>query len=246
MLRNRRARRIQGTKVMVPYDPAIDPADFTHVLSNKYYALKPGMIADYEEESAIGVTRKQIEVTGETKTVMGVTTLVVRDRGWLNRQLVEDKSEWVAQDRHGNVWYFGEAVHYKDGELIDHDESWEAGIDGAKPGIKMLNDPKAGLIYHHEYYPGRVEDFATVVAVGIGVSLPRGPYFENCVHIREWSALDENYIKNEYSCVGVGAAVLKEQDAERVKLVTFKRGWLPAIIRPVPGERTPKDGFFGF
>ena len=78
---------------------------------------------------------------------MGVTTLVIRDQQWLNGQLVEETREWVAQDKDGNVWYFGESVdQYENGKLTSHDGSWEAGVDGAKPGILMLNDPNITLV----------------------------------------------------------------------------------------------------
>ena len=149
------------------YDPAIDPADFTHVITNKYYTLTPGMKATYKKKTPKGTTRIEIEVTGETKEVLGVTTIVVRDREWLNGQLTEETRDWVAQDKDGNVWHFGEAVdNYQNGRLVNHEGSWEAGLDGAKPGIVMLNNPRTGDTYHQEYYPGRAEDMGTVVAVG--------------------------------------------------------------------------------
>ena len=122
---------------------------------------------------------------------MGVTTLVVRDREWLNDQMAEDTRDWVAQDKDGNVWYFGEAVdNYEDGKLVDHDGSWEAGVDGALPGIVMLSNPKAGDTYRQEYYPGKAEDMGTVVAVGKKVTVPQGA-FEDCVQIRDWSRIKE-------------------------------------------------------
>ena len=143
-----------------PYDPTIDPVDFSHLISNRYYTLAPGMIAGYEKKTQKGITRIRIEVTGETKTVMGVTTLVIRDQQWLNGRLVEDTREWVAQDKDGNVWHFGESVdQYENGRLTNHDGSWEAGVDGAKPGILMLSNPKAGDTYRQEYHPGKAEDF---------------------------------------------------------------------------------------
>jgi hypothetical protein len=41
---------------------------------------------------------------------MGVTTIVVRVTEWKNGILKEDSRDWYAQDKVGNVWYFGEAV----------------------------------------------------------------------------------------------------------------------------------------
>jgi hypothetical protein len=105
-----------------PYDPSINPADFTHVITNKYLTLKPGTRATYEKVTPEGIMRVQIAVTGKTKKVMDVTTLVVRTREWLNDRLIEETREWVAQDMRGNVWHFGEAVDsYENGASSNMD-----------------------------------------------------------------------------------------------------------------------------
>ena len=99
------------------------------------------------------------------------------------------------------------------------------GVDGAKPGIAMFNEPKAGTTYRREYHPGKAEDMGTVVAVGMSVKLPQGPLFQNCVHIREWSPLKKGEIENKYYCVGIGGMVLMQEGAEQLKLVTFKKSF---------------------
>jgi hypothetical protein len=220
---------IAGSQVGASYNPAIDPADFTHVITNKYYSPKPGMKAAYEKRTSEGIGRVELEVTGKTKKVMGVTTLVIRVREWLNDKMVEETRDWVAQDKDGNVWYFGEAIdNYERGKLVNHDGSWEAGVDGAKPGILMLNNPKAGDTYRREYYPGKAEDMATVIAVGRKLKLPHGAFFENCVQIRDWSRLkkESDY---KYHCVGIGLMVLERQGAERLKLVSFSNQNAPKL-----------------
>ena len=202
------------------YDLVINPADFTHVITNKYYPLRPGMKASYEEKTEKGRKRVEIEVTGETKQVMGVTALVVRDREWLNEELHEDTRDWIAQDKEGNVWYFGEAVgNYEDGKLVSDDGSWEAGVDGAKPGILMLANPKVGDTYRQEYYPGKAEDMGTVVAVGKKVVVPQG-VFEDCVQIRDWSRIKEGDTEDKYYCAGAGM-VLEEEESHRLELITL-------------------------
>jgi hypothetical protein len=202
------------------YNPVINPAEFTHVITNKYYPLRPGMKAIYEEKSEQGRKRVEIEITGETKKVMGVTALVVRDREWLNEELHEETRDWVAQDKEGNVWYFGEAVgNYEDGKLVSDDGSWEAGVDGAKPGILMLANPKVGDTYRQEYYPGKAEDMGTVVAVGKKVVVPQG-VFEDCVQIRDWSRIKEGDTEHKYYCAGAGM-VLEEEESHRLELITL-------------------------
>jgi hypothetical protein len=203
-----------------PYDPVINPTEFTHLITNKYYPLRPGMKAIYEEKSEQGRKRVEIEVTGETKKVMGVTALVVLDREWLNEELHEETRDWVAQDKEGNVWYFGEAVgNYEDGKLVSDDGSWEAGVDGAKPGILMLANPKVGDTYRQEYYPSKAEDMGTVVAVGKKVVVPQG-VFEDCVQIRDWSRIKEGDTEHKYYCAGAGM-VLEEEESHRLELITL-------------------------
>ncbi len=70
---------------------------------------------------------------------------LVWDRVWHNDQLIEETYDWYAQDKAGNVWYFGEdSTEYKKGKKASKDGSWEAAIDGAKPGIVMQSNPHPG------------------------------------------------------------------------------------------------------
>ena len=43
------------------------------------------------------------------------------------------------------MWYLGEDTkEYEDGEVVSTEGSWEAGVDGALPGIVMPADPTVG------------------------------------------------------------------------------------------------------
>jgi hypothetical protein len=49
---------------------------------------------------------------------MGVSTVVVRDVVTSNGALVEKTTDWYAQQRNGDVWYFGEATaEYENGKI---------------------------------------------------------------------------------------------------------------------------------
>ena len=123
---------------------------------------------------------------------MGVTTIVVWDRVWLNNELIEETYDWYAQDKEGNVWYFGEdSKEYENGMVVSTKGSWEAGVDGAKPGIIMEAHLRVGESYRQEYYKGEAEDMADVVAVGVTVTIPYGT-FEDCLKTRNWSQIDPN------------------------------------------------------
>ena len=112
------------------YNPVINPSDFISKVDNKYFVLEPGTKFTYENKTDEGLERIEVTVTNEVKKVMGVTVTVVRDKVWLNNELVEDTKDWYAQDKEGNVWYFGEDVdNYESGKLKDHKGAWEAGVD---------------------------------------------------------------------------------------------------------------------
>jgi uncharacterized membrane protein YkoI len=172
------------------YHPSIDPAQFTTSITNKYFSLASGQKFIYEGTSNDGKERNEVVVTSQTKQILGVTTIVVSDRVWLNGELKEDTSDWYAQDKDGNVWYFGEdSKEIVDGQVASTEGSWEAGVDGAQPGIIMEGNPKIGDSYKQEYYASKAEDMADVVALDETVTTPYGT-FTNCLKTREWTPLE--------------------------------------------------------
>ena len=192
------------------YKPVIDPANFVPQVNNKYFTLKPGTKFTYKKQTTEGTGRVEIVVSNETKKVMGVTTTVVKDKVWLNDKVIEDTIDLYAQDKDGNVWYFGEAVNnYKDGKLQDHEGSWQAGVDGARPGIIMFKDPKPGITYRQEYYKGKAEDMGTVIAVGKKVTTPYGS-FDDCLQTRDWSLIDKTINEYKYYCPNVAFMTVAE------------------------------------
>ena len=105
------------------YAPTIDPNNFVEVIDNPYLSFIPGNVWIYEGENEDGeIERVEVEVTSDTRIVMGVTTVVVRDRVWEDGELVEDTFDWFAQDKDGNVWYFGEdSKELEDGVVVNNE-----------------------------------------------------------------------------------------------------------------------------
>lgn len=203
------------------YAPAVDPAGFVGRIENPYLPLVPGSTWVYE--SADGVERIEIEVLAETRIVMGITATVVRDTVYEDGELVEDTFDWFAQDAAGNVWYLGEeSTEYEDGEPVSTAGSWEAGIDGALPGIVMYANPAVGTAYRQEFYEGEAEDMAEVIAIDGAESVPFGE-FQSLIVIREWSPLEPDVAENKYYAAGVGVILeLKVAGEEgRVELVNY-------------------------
>lgn len=208
------------------YSPAINPADFVDVIDNLYFPLIPGTTFFYEGESEDETIRNEVFVTSETRLVMGVNTTVVRDRVWEDDELVEETFDWYAQDIDGNVWYFGEdSKDFEDGKLVSTQGSWEAGVNGAQPGILMEGKPQVGDVYHQEYLMGEAEDMAEVLTLNESVSVEYGS-FENCLRTREWTPLEPINEENKYYAAGIGLLLEMEikGGSERLELmdITFQ------------------------
>ncbi len=203
------------------YAPVINPADFVAVVDNPYWPLTPGTTYIFEGTTEEGLERIEVNVTHETREVMGVTCIVVRDRVWLDGELVEDTLDWYAQDNDGNVWYFGEEVkNYEGGTLVDTAGSWEAGVDGALPGVVMWAEPAVGQIYRQEYYQGEAEDMGEVLRLGESVSVIYGA-FDNVLVTREWTPLESGVAEEKYYAPGIGLVleVVVEGGSGQIELV---------------------------
>ena len=182
------------------YTPHINPAQFTTKIDNEYLPLKPGTTFVYEGKGE----RDEMRVTHSTKMVMGVECVVVDDRAWEEGKLIEKTYDWFTQDKEGSVWYFGEDTkEYKNGKVVSTKGSWEAGVDGAKPGIIMQAEPKVGQSYRQEYYPGEAEDMAKVQSLNESVTVPYGS-FDHVLETREWTPLEPSYDEHKYYARGVG------------------------------------------
>src|SRR6266576_3481089 len=131
-----------------PNPPDVDPANFVHPITkpNPFFPLVPETTFIYQGTKEGAKTSNVTEVTCKTKDILGVITTEVHDQAFdENGNLVEDTLDWYAQDRDGNVWYFGEATKEKDpvtGDVISTEGSWEAGVDDADAGFIMLSNPQ--------------------------------------------------------------------------------------------------------
>ena len=149
-----------------PYDPRIDPGQFVPGIHNPLAPFRVGSRWVYQKKTEEGIERIEVKVLDETRQILGIECTVVRDRVWLDGTLVEDTVDWVAQDVEGNVWYMGEiAKTFGDGLLRSLDGSWEAGVDGAKPGFWMKGAPREGELYRQEWLPGEAEDVVEVLSL---------------------------------------------------------------------------------
>ena len=103
-------------------------------IDNKYLPLKPGTTKISNGSSDGDPTRDVFVVTNDTKEILGITTRVVHDDGYVKGKHEETTNDWFAQDDNGNVWYMGEFTTDLSNKG-SHEGSWEAGVKGAKAGI---------------------------------------------------------------------------------------------------------------
>src|SRR2546427_1138442 len=169
--RNQVCERLGGG----PYNPTIDPANFTTNIDNPYFPLKPGTTYIYEGPTSGGFIRNTFVVTTNTKLIDGVTCVEVHDQVFTDGELTEDTLDWFAQDKQGNVWYFGEdSDELVNGRVSSLGGSWQGGVNGASPGIVMEAHPKVGDFYRQEFLLNTAEDTAGVLNLNQTVTVPAG------------------------------------------------------------------------
>ena len=156
----------------------LDPADFTADINHLYWPMKPGTRWTYREDEGGEVKEVVVVVTEQTKKIAnGVTARIVRDTVRMDGEIIEDTFDWYAQDRRGNLWYLGEdTAEFQNGKVTTRSGSFEAGRDGALPGIILPADPAPGMRYRQEYYAGEAEDNGEVLSTGELAQVPAGRY----------------------------------------------------------------------
>jgi hypothetical protein len=204
----------------------IEPANFVKTIDNPYFPLAPGTVFIYEGSSDGEPARTETTVTTETKSIMGVECVVVRDVDYEDGEVIEDTFDWYAQDKEGNVWYFGEeSKTIEDGKVTSTEGSWRAGVDGAQPGIIMLAHPAVGMQYQQELAQGVAEDMAEVLRLGDSLTVPYGA-FSDVLVTKEWSPLEPGTVEEKFYAPGVG--LLREETVEggndRLELVSVTTG----------------------
>jgi hypothetical protein len=203
-----------------PYDPVIDPANFIRGVNNPYFPLPPGRTLVYEGQTADGFERDEFIITRKTKVILGVTCIEVHDVVYLDGVLAEDTLDWFAQDKQGNVWYFGENTgELVDGRFVTLDGTFTAGVDNDKPGIIMEAHPKVGDFYRQEFSLDNAEDFAEVTSLNTSVKVPAGS-FNNCLKTEETTPLETSLLEDKYYATGIGNVLTVDvNNGDKLKLV---------------------------
>ena len=184
----------------------LDPADFTTEIDNPYWPMTPGSRWVYDEIDEEGnVLKVEVTVMDKTKQIAnGVEARVVRDVVSEDGEPVEVTDDWYAQDSDGNIWYLGEdTAEYENGKVVTRAGSFEAGVDGAQPGIIMPASPEVGMQYRQEYYAGEAEDEGEVLGLNQQVAVPFGRFTETLM-TRDTNPLEPNVNELKFYAPDVG------------------------------------------
>jgi hypothetical protein len=184
----------------------LDPASFTADIDNRYWPMEPGTRWTYREIDEEGKELVVVvTVSTETKRLAnGITARVVRDTVTEDGELIEDTIDWYAQDAEGNVWYMGEdTAEFEGGKVTTKGGSWEAGVDGALPGIMVPANPVDDMKYRQEYYAEEAEDNGEVLGVGEQVEVPAG-HFTDALLTKDTNALEPKVLEFKLYAPGVG------------------------------------------
>jgi hypothetical protein len=210
-------------------DPvSLDPADFSSHINNRKWPMTVGSRWVYRvTDMSDGSTQREvITVTGRTKLIAdGIRARVVHDVVRDHGKPVEVTDDWYAQDSKGNVWYFGEhTIAYEHGKPTDNG-SWEAGVDGAMPGVALPAKPRVGLRYREEYSKGVAEDQSRVIALDMQ-SQVRAGHFKHALMTEDFSPIERNVSELKFYAKGSGQAVLAidvSGGTDREELIKYTR-----------------------
>ncbi len=201
------------------------PGDFVTRIDNRYFPLRPGTTFIFGGTQQGKARRVTVFVTHKTKMILGIRATVVLDQVLVGGKAEEKTFDWYAQDKRGNVWYLGEdSSDFVKGKWVRSDGSWEAGVNGAKPGVVMKADPSVGEVYRQEYYAGHAEDMAKVLSRNKSVTVPYGS-FEHALETSEWTPLERGVLEHKYYVKGVGnvRTIMVKGGSEEEHLVSIRR-----------------------
>jgi hypothetical protein len=194
------------------------PADFVAptTSANQWLPLKPGMQWVRVGTTLVGhrpVPHRVVStVTDVIRRVDGVTAVGVIDQDTDAGQIVQQSLDWLAQDKHGNVWVVGGYTEeYEGGRFSIIRDSWLGAVKGAKPGILMPPSPTPQTPpWTIAQPPGRDSDAARAVKTGQKVCVTFNCYMDVLV-VQEGkaSALNNEF---KYYAPGVGQILNSPQE----------------------------------
>lgn len=183
----------------------LENCDLTSTGANTYFILEPGyqlVLEGQEDRTPIQMT---ITVLNETKLVNGTETRIVEEWTIEDGDLAEISDNYFAVCRQTNdIFYFGEDTDfYKDGKIISHNGSWQAGINNARAGMIMPDKAEVGLKYYQELAIGIDEGRAEIVSLDEVMDTPAGK-FQQVLKTEETTTLEPGEKEYKFYAPGIG------------------------------------------
>jgi hypothetical protein len=230
-------------EVTIPFDPK----NFTGgPITNQFMPLTVGNTWFYEvfDKSTGAVTEQDtVKVTDQTITIDGVQCVVVSDvvenvnKAGMVTKVTETTNDYFAQDKKGDVWYFGEdTTAFLQPGGPSTEGTWRAGTitssgDIAQPGIIMLAHPKVGDSYFEEQAPPVAVDRAAVTSLTASATVPFRVFTGDLLQTTNTSATPGD-VESKFYAPGIGSIL--EVDAETSQeLVSFngQTSGLPNLVQ---------------
>jgi hypothetical protein len=183
-------------------DFRIEDCTFSTTGRNAYFSLNAGdrlILTDRNVRLEITVLNDTHDVT--LPDIGTITTRVVEELETENNVEVERSRNFFALcEQTNDIFYFGETV-----EPASIGGAWEAGVDGAVPGIIMPARFLLGSRYFQEQAPGVALDRAEHTKMGLTIADPKDPAnpFTDCVEVVETTKLERGKSIKRY-CPGIG------------------------------------------
>jgi len=220
-----------------------DPNPYVNMTVGHTYVLRAG--EDFEETVVVHVTDEIREAEGYNgepvlcRIVVDAVVIAEPDgMGGIEWEPEEVTDDYFAQASNGNVYYCGEiSRNFEDGYLDNLDGSFFSGVEFAKAGVLMRQNPEVGQVDRQEYAIGEAEDVVKYINLSAvpkskeGGQNPNDPAFEcigeaigDCLKTKDSSALEPESTEFKYYLRDVGfvLAVAKEDGeitGEREELV---------------------------
>lgn len=221
---------------------AVEDCVFLTRGANAYWVLDPGWQITLEGDDEGELIELSITVLRQTFDVFlnidgqsqRIRTRVIEEREVVDGELKEISFNYYARCRLTNdVYYFGERVFFfKDGVIINNNGSWEAGKNGAEPGIIMPGTFLVGARYFQEVAPGIALDRAENASDGETVQAPAG-FFDDCVVVEEDTPLEPDSENVKTYAPGIG--LINEDDILELTFYGF-------VTQNAAGDSVPVTG----
>lgn len=230
--------------------PDFDATNFNNPIDNDYLPIPDLDLGEvktyvYEAQDEDGLIRNYISFSTDTETILGAPRTVVYDVEFIyvedigEWRRLEETADWHAWDNDGNFWYFGEdTTEFEYDENWDcvgqnNDGSWNANDIGVFPGIILPAVPKQGDCYKQEYAEEEAEDVGKVLRLNAEISVEYGD-FEECMVMKEWTALEPGNVEHKLYALGEGLVYIKElkEKTVEVELIEINDSPIPDLHSP--------------